>query len=102
MQETGAKRLTGSEKISTLSVPGVKSAVLPWGAKMTSTPKEITQLLIAWNLERIDPQQGQIVELRYFSGLTIEEIAEVIGVSPATVKREWSAARAWLRRELSR
>ena len=54
------------------------------------------------NLERIDPQQGQIVELRYFSGLTIEEIAEVIGVSPATVKREWSTARAWLRRELSR
>jgi len=54
------------------------------------------------NLERIDPQQGQVVELRYFSGLTIEEIAEVIGVSPATVKREWSTARAWLRRELSR
>jgi len=54
------------------------------------------------NLERIDPQQGQIVELRYFSGLTIEEIAEVISVSPATVKREWSTARAWLRRELSR
>jgi len=54
------------------------------------------------NLERIDPQQGQIVEMRYFSGLTIEEIAEVIGVSPATVKREWSTARAWLRRELSR
>jgi RNA polymerase sigma factor (TIGR02999 family) len=53
------------------------------------------------NLERIDPQQGRIVELRYFSGLTIEEISEVIGVSPATVKREWSTARAWLRRELS-
>jgi len=54
------------------------------------------------NLERMDPQQGRIVELRYFSGLTIEEIAEVMGVSPATVKREWSTARAWLRRELSR
>ena len=54
------------------------------------------------NLERIDPQQGQVVELRYFSGLTIEEIAEVMGVSPSTVKREWSTARAWLRRELSR
>ncbi len=54
------------------------------------------------NLERIDPTQGQIVELRFFGGLTIEEIAEVIGVSPATVKREWSTARAWLRRELSR
>ncbi|MGE0129752.1 MAG: sigma-70 family RNA polymerase sigma factor [Blastocatellales bacterium] len=53
-------------------------------------------------LERIDPRQGRIVEMRYFSGLAIEEIAEALGVSPATVKREWSAARAWLRRELSR
>jgi RNA polymerase sigma factor (TIGR02999 family) len=54
------------------------------------------------NLERMDPQQGQIVELRYFSGLTIEEVAEVMGISPATVKREWTTARAWLRRALSR
>ena len=54
------------------------------------------------NLERVDPRQGRIVELRYFSGLTIEEIAEVMDVSPVTVKREWIAARAWLRRELSR
>jgi RNA polymerase sigma factor (TIGR02999 family) len=54
------------------------------------------------NLERNDPRQGRIVELRYFSGLTIEEIAEVMDVSPVTVKREWIAARAWLRRELSR
>jgi RNA polymerase sigma factor (TIGR02999 family) len=53
-------------------------------------------------LERIDPSQGQIVELRFFSGLTIEEIAEVMDISPATVKREWVTARAWLRRELSR
>ena len=53
-------------------------------------------------LERLDPQQGRIVEMRYFSGLTIDEIAEAIGVSPATVKRDWSMARAWLRRELSR
>jgi RNA polymerase sigma factor (TIGR02999 family) len=53
-------------------------------------------------LEQIDPSQCRIVEMRYFSGLTIEEIAEVVGVSPATVKREWSTARAWLRRELSR
>jgi RNA polymerase sigma factor (TIGR02999 family) len=54
------------------------------------------------NLESQDPPQGQIVELRFFSGLTIEEIAEVMRISPATVKREWSTARAWLRRELSR
>ncbi len=53
-------------------------------------------------LEQLDPRQTRIVEMRYFSGLSIEEIAEALGVSPATVKREWSAARAWLRRELSR
>ncbi len=53
-------------------------------------------------LETLDPQQSRIVELRFFGGLTVEEIAEVLRVSPATIKREWSSARAWLRRELSR
>ena len=52
-------------------------------------------------LERLDAIQARIVELRYFTGLTIEETAEAIGVSPATVKREWAIARAWLRRELA-
>ena len=47
-----------------------------------------------------DPQQSRIVELRYFSGLAIEETAEVLGISPATVKRDWVMARAWLKREL--
>jgi RNA polymerase sigma factor (TIGR02999 family) len=51
-------------------------------------------------LEALDPGQGRIVELRFFGGLSIEETAEVVGVSPATVKREWALARAWLRREL--
>jgi RNA polymerase sigma factor (TIGR02999 family) len=51
-------------------------------------------------LEALDPKQGRIVELRFFGGLSIEETAEIIGVSPATVKREWALARAWLRREL--
>jgi len=51
-------------------------------------------------LEELDPKQGRIVELRFFGGLSIEETAEVVGVSPATVKREWALARAWLRREL--
>jgi RNA polymerase sigma factor (TIGR02999 family) len=51
-------------------------------------------------LERIDPKQSRIVELRFFGGLSIEETAEAVGVSPATVKREWALARAWLRREL--
>jgi RNA polymerase sigma factor (TIGR02999 family) len=53
-------------------------------------------------LARLDRQQSQIVELRYFGGLTIEDTSEFLGVSPATVKRSWSSARAWLFRELNR
>jgi len=52
-------------------------------------------------LETLDPEQGRIVELRFFGGLSIEETAQLVGVSPATVKREWVLARAWLRRELT-
>jgi len=47
-----------------------------------------------------DPDQARLVELRYFGGLTIEETAAVLGVSPATVKRSWMVARAWLKKEL--
>jgi len=54
------------------------------------------------SLEEIDPRQGQIVEMRFFGGLTIEEIAKALDISPATVKREWTFAKVWLRRELSR
>jgi RNA polymerase sigma factor (TIGR02999 family) len=51
-------------------------------------------------LEALDPRQAKVVELRFFTGLTIEEVAEVLVVSPATVKRDWTLARAWLHREL--
>lgn len=51
-------------------------------------------------LEALDREQGRLVELRFFGGLSIEETAEVVGTSPATVKREWALARAWLQREL--
>jgi RNA polymerase sigma factor (TIGR02999 family) len=51
-------------------------------------------------LESMDARQARIVELRFFGGLTVEETAEVAGVSPATVKREWRTARAWLAREI--
>src|SRR5678816_2284278 len=53
-------------------------------------------------LAMIDEQQSRVVELRFFSGLTVEETAEVMGISTATVKRDWSMAKAWLHRELSR
>ena len=52
-------------------------------------------------LEQIDPEQARIVELRYFAGLSIEETADALGISPATLKRRWALARAWLFRELS-
>ena len=48
----------------------------------------------------LDPQQAQVVELRFFSGLSVEETATALGISPRTVKRDWSVARAWLRREI--
>jgi len=53
-------------------------------------------------LAKLDSQQSQIVELRYFGGLSIEDTSEFLGVSPATVKRSWSSARAWLLREMNR
>ena len=52
-------------------------------------------------LEQIDPEQAKIVELRYFAGMSVEEAADAMGMSPATLKRRWSLARAWLFRELS-
>lgn len=51
-------------------------------------------------LAAIDEQQARVVELRFFSGLSVEETAAALGVSPKTVKRDWSVARAWLRREI--
>jgi RNA polymerase sigma factor (TIGR02999 family) len=66
---------------------------------------EIDVLALHEALERLagfDPQQERIVELRYFGGLTIEETAEVVGISAATVVREWTIAKAWLRADLSR
>src|SRR5436190_16616987 len=52
-------------------------------------------------LAQIDPEQAKIVELRYFAGLSVEEAADAMEISPATLKRRWSLARAWLFRELS-
>jgi RNA polymerase sigma factor (TIGR02999 family) len=53
------------------------------------------------SLASFDPDKARLVELRYFAGLTIEETADMLGTSPATVKREWALARAWLHREIS-
>lgn len=67
-------------------------------------PEPIDVLALHESLERLaafDPRQERIVELRYFGGLTIEETAEVVGISPASVVREWTIAKAWLRADLS-
>jgi RNA polymerase sigma-70 factor, ECF subfamily len=67
-------------------------------------PREIDVLALHQSLERLaafDPRKARIVELRYFGGLTIEEAAEVVGISEATVVREWTIAKAWLRADLS-
>jgi RNA polymerase sigma factor (TIGR02999 family) len=70
-----------------------------------ATPDEsgVDVLVLHEALERlaaIDPRQARVVELRYFGGLNIEDTAEALDLSPATIKREWAVARAWLRREL--
>ena len=52
-------------------------------------------------LAKFDARKGQIVELRFFGGLSIEETAEILGVSPGTVMRDWTLAKAWLRKEMS-
>ncbi len=76
-----------------------------------STPveTEVSQLLIEWGrgdqealdrLATIDPQQSRVVELRVFSGLSVEETAAALDILPRTVKREWSITKAWLHQQL--
>ena len=65
----------------------------PWTRWRSTSPST--------NWPLIDPDQARIVELRFFGGMTIEETAEVMNVSPATIKREWALAKGWLYRELT-
>jgi RNA polymerase sigma factor (TIGR02999 family) len=72
-------------------------------AGVPETPIDVLALNEALDrLAALDPQQARIVELRYFGGLTVEEVAGVLGVSAATIKRHWTVARAWLYNELTR
>jgi RNA polymerase sigma factor (TIGR02999 family) len=86
------KRGGGAEKLSLDEVAAI-------------SPEPNTSLialdLALTRLAEIDSQQSRIIELRYFGGLTVEETAEVLSLSPATIKREWTMARAWLHQELS-
>ncbi len=67
-----------------------------------ATPPEILEVdECLTRLARLDPRQAQVVEMRVFAGMTVEETAEALGVSPRTVELDWRMARAWLLRELS-
>lgn len=74
-------------------------------AELLIAPEKLEDIIaIDEALERlatIDPRQSRLVELRFFAGLSVEEAAEVMGISPVTVKREWRLAKAWLYRELA-
>ena len=74
--------------------------------EIEATPQKLEEILaideVLSRLAQVDPQQGQIVEMHYFAGMTIEETAAALGVSSRTVDREWALASAWLRRELTR
>ncbi len=85
----GLDRVSLTESLVGRSAQGNVDALLP------ALDEALTRL------EQIDPEQARLVELRYFVGLSIEETAEALGLSPATVKRRWALARAWLFRELS-
>jgi RNA polymerase sigma factor (TIGR02999 family) len=87
-RRTSAKRGSGGTKISLDEAATISGK--------TANESLLALDMALQELEKVDPQQGKIVELRYFGGLTIEETAEVLKSSPATVKREWTMARAWL------
>ncbi|MGA9471960.1 MAG: sigma-70 family RNA polymerase sigma factor [Terriglobales bacterium] len=78
--------------------------LVPLDDALVFSPEQSSQLVeLDGALDRLaalDPRQARIVELRFFAGLTVEEAAEVLGVSPKTVKRDWSVAKAWLHGEL--
>lgn len=80
-----------------------RSATLPPDSGLVLEP-EVDVLGLNEALNRLaasDPEKARVVELRYFAGLSVQEVADLIGTSPATVKRQWTVAKAWLFRELN-
>lgn len=84
---SGVRAVPLDESLSIADVPDVEIIALDDALKI---------------LAQLDPRQSQLVELRFFAGLSIRETAEVLGIGEATVSRDWASARAWLRRELQR
>ena len=98
-----AKRGGGAELLSLDALVDERGdAAEPHAPVRDDTPDLVAIDQALRRLERLDPQQGRVVELRFFCGLDVPETAEVLNISPATVKREWVTARAWLLRELNR
>lgn len=95
-----AKRDGGRQHVDLREV----EAVLRAGGDVSEAQSEALLALdeSLHRLERHDPRQSRIVECRFFGGMTIEDTAEALGISPATVKRAWSMAQAWLYRDLTR
>ena len=87
-----------------VTLGGVDRGDAKAGARVESTPLDVVDVIALDDalkrLAELDPQKARLVDLRYFAGLSIPEAAEVLGVSTATVGREWAIARMWLRREL--
>jgi len=81
-------------------VPLADVAVVDSGDEAETDLIALGEALIG--LTRIDPRKAEIVEMRFFGGLSVEEIGEVLKVSTGTIKREWRAAKAWLYQELTR
>lgn len=92
-RRASGKRGTAAKKVALEQVivlsPGIS-------VDMLAVDEALTRLAV------LDPQLGRIVEMRFFGGLTVDEVAEVLRLSPRTVKREWHTAKAWLHHELSR
>jgi RNA polymerase sigma factor (TIGR02999 family) len=92
-RQTSIKRGSGGTKISLDEAANISGE--------TANESLLALDMALQELEEVDAEQSKIVELRYFGGLTIEETAEVLKSSPATVKREWTMARAWLYEAMS-
>jgi RNA polymerase sigma factor (TIGR02999 family) len=88
-----AKRGAGTPKLSLDEALGVAQAE---SGELVDLDEALRRL------SGLDEQQGKVVELRFFAGLSVEETASVLGISTATVKRDWATAKAWLYRELNR
>lgn len=92
-------RAKGSQK------RGGRQKKLQLDEALTAAEEQPTELLelddALKKLQEVDPRRSQVIEMRYFAGMSIEEVAESLAVSPATVKRDWTVAKLWLARELN-